>query len=626
MNYTTTELQSVQEMNHIMKVYIFDRTYSTWEYAHPEKKQSFTDFLPSENSEGKKELPSPLEKKWFNQDIIEIFSLQTIHSPTRTAKYLAGILILDGNKTYGRTKNKKRLLYRCIPDDRHLPHFLVPYDLIIDFNKCHKNKYVLFRFQEWTEEHPHGLLVETLGDVNQIEVFYEYQLYSKSLHSSLKEMTENIKKMTKKKTMEEYFQEILDNPSYQIKDLTCQERPPQVFTIDPTNTVDYDDGLSIHTCPDTGFICVTVYIANVVFWLELFQLWDSFDNRIATIYLPDKRRPMLPSILTESLCSLKENTRRFAVAIQFWIDPITKKINESMTKIQNVVISPYKNYVYDESKLVHQDANYIKLLDATIYLGRNIKNSRDVVTFWMIQTNTWMAQLMIQHKTGIFRVGKYIQRDAFTTFSASLRNSTDLRSSEFSSDTEKNITTIMDDGDDELTKEERDNYLKLDSETKRYIEYHVKAKSVCYNDSLNLEHEVLQKKAYVRITSVMRRYEDVCNEYELMKLMGVKEMRREKNYNEEEIEERYKRIKKIESESEMLCRIKRGENEVYGSVYSRKEMKDGRYEYQIYIKGEGSKEIKMREKREMYKEYRIKRYIEEEKGLKMCIELDSRLG
>ena len=527
-------------------------------------------------------------------------SFQTIRSPTRSATYLAGILILEGNKTYGRTKNKKRLLYKCIPDDRHLPNFLVPYDLIIDFQKCHKNKYVLFRFQEWTEDHPHGLLVETLGDVNQFEAFYEYQLYSKSLHSSLKEMTENIKKMAKKKTMEEYFQQILDNPSYQIQDMTRQEHPPQVFTIDPVNTVDYDDGLSILTCPDTGFICVTVYIANVVFWLELFQLWDSFDNRIATIYLPDKRRPMLPTILTESLCSLKENTRRFAVAIQFWIDPITKKIDESMTKIQNVVISPYKNYVYDEAKLVHQDANYIQLLDATIYLGRNIKNSRDVVTFWMIQTNTWMAQLMIQHKTGIFRVGKYIQRD-----------------------TEKNITTIIDDDDDdEFAKEERDNYLKLDRETKRYIEYHVKAKSVCYNDSLNLEHEVLQKKAYVRITSVMRRYEDVCNEYELMKLMGVKEMRREKNYNEEEIEDRYKRIKKIESESEMLCRTKRGENEVYGSVYSRKEMKDGRYEYKIYIKGEGSKEIRIREKREMYKEYRIKRYIEEEKGLKMCIELE----
>lgn len=612
MNYTTTELQHDQEMNHIMKVCIYDRTYSTWEYTHPETKQPILFF---------KELPSPLEKKWFNQDIIEMSSFQTIRSPTRSASYLAGILILEGNKTYGRTKNKKRLLYKCIPDDRHLPNFLVPYDLIIDFQKCHKNKYVLFRFQEWTDEHPNGLLVETLGDVNQFEAFYEYQLYSKSLHSSLKEMTENIKKMTKKKTMEEYFQQILDNPSYQIHDVTRQEHPPQVFTIDPANTVDYDDGLSILTCPDTGFICVTVYIANVVFWLELFQLWDSFDNRIATIYLPDKRRPMLPTILTESLCSLKENTRRFAVAIQFWIDPITKKIDESMTKIQNVVISPYKNYVYDEVKLVHQDANYIKLLDATTHLGRNIKNSRDVVTFWMIQTNTWMAQLMIQHKTGIFRVGKYIQRDAFTAFSASLRNSTDPRSSEFSSDTEKNITTIIDDDDDELIQEERNNYLNLDSETKRYIEYHVKAKSVCYDDSLNLEHEVLQKKAYVRITSVMRRYEDMCNEYELMKVMGVKEMTRENNYNEEEIEERYKKIKKIESESEMLCRTKRGEEKVYGTIYSRKRLEDGRYEYKIYIKGEGSKGIKMREKKEMYKEYRLKRYIEEEKGLRMCVEI-----
>jgi len=29
----------------------------------------------------------------------------------------------------------------------------------------------------------------------------------------------------------------------------------------------------------------------------------------------------------------------------------------------------------------------------------------------------------------------------------------------------------------------------------------------------------------------------------------------------------------------------------------------------------------MREKKEMYKEYRLKRYIEEEKGLRMCVEI-----
>ena len=31
-------------------------------------------------------------------------------------------------------KNGK-LLYRVIPDDKHLPYFLVPYDLKIGFNK-----------------------------------------------------------------------------------------------------------------------------------------------------------------------------------------------------------------------------------------------------------------------------------------------------------------------------------------------------------------------------------------------------------------------------------------------------------------------------------------------------------
>ena len=586
-------------MHDIFKVLINDRTYKVWDYTYVRDNNSVSNIS---------ELPSPLEKKWFNQDVIDsfhkvsvnvneekVYEYNIVSSPTRTATHLSGILILEGNKTYGRTKNKKRLLYRCIPDDRHLPHFLVPYDMIIDFNKCHKNKYVLFRFHEWTDEHPQGILVETLGDVNQIEAFYEYQLYSKSLHSSVKEMTQGIKNMTKKKSIEEYFQQILENPTNKIQDLTQLEHPPQVFTIDPTNTTDFDDGLSIHTCPETGFICVTVYIANVVFWLEIFQLWNSFDNRISTIYLPDKRRPMLPSILSESLCSLKENTRRFALSVQFFINPHTLILDESKTKIQNVVISPYKNYVYDEAKMVHQDVNYIHLLEHTIRIGRNIRNSRDVVSFWMIQTNTWMAQYMIQHKTGIFRVGKFIQRDM---------NQVESPSELYSST------------------EEHDNYLKLDEETKRYIEYHAKAKSVCYNESLNLEHEVFTKKAYLRITSVIRRYEDVCNERELMRIMGIELKDKKIDYDEEDYNERNSRIKKIESESEMIDRIKKGKKEVEGIIYSMKEGLDGMYEYKVYIKGEGIKEVKNREKKELYKKYSIKRYIKESKGLKVKIEIE----
>ena len=578
-----------------VKVLIHDHSYSKWSYTYTDSKQDISD--------QEHDLPSPLEHHWFNQDIIDFTESTTlpnmIHSPTRNASYIPGVLILEGNRTYGRTKNRKRLLYRCIPDDPHLPHFFVPYDIIMDFSKAHLNKYVLFKYQEWTDQHPHGMLVETLGDVNCLEAFYEYQLYSKSLHGSLKEMTQKIKDMTKKKSFDDYFEQIKENPNYQIHDLT-KTNPPHIFTIDPPNTVDFDDGLSITVCPKTNEICITVYIANVVFWLDVFQLWNSFDNRIATIYLPDRRRPMLPSILSESLCSLKEHTKRFAIAIQFYIpSPTTTSdhwptVDDRKTTIRNVVISPYKNYVYEDPKMVYQDVNYMQLLDTTSRLDSHIKNSRDIVTYWMVKTNSYMAQYMIQHKTGIFRVGKLLHRSA---------------------------KEGPDEEDEDATQEEYHNFDQLDGETKKYIEYHAKAQSLCYKDDLNLEHEVLNKKAYMRITSVIRRYEDMCNECELMKLMGVKLQGMDGNginineyYNEELFNEKYRNIKRVETESVMMKRTYSGENRVLGVLYSRKTLDDGRYEYKVYIKGEGIKDVRTRDRLDLYKEYDLRRYIKERGG------------
>jgi exoribonuclease R len=584
-----------------IKVFIHDAQYHVWDYVTLEPKQatSIKDKLPFP-------LPHPLEHKWFNQDIVNMNSSPPtlVFSPVRHAPHIPGVLILEGNRTYGRTKNRKRLLYKCIPDDRHLPHFFVPYDIVMDFNKAHKNKYVLFNYQDWEDEHPHGRLVETLGDVNQFEAFYEYQLYSKSLHSSVKEMTQRIKEMTKKKPMDEYFQQILHNPTYAIQNTTTLPHPPQIFTIDPPNTVDYDDGLSIEVCPENpNRICVTVYIAQVVFWLEAFQLWNSFDNRIATIYLPDRRRPMLPSLLSESLCSLREHTQRFAVSVQFFVDTDTENrwtVDESATKIQNVMISPYKNYVYEETKLVYQDVHYMRLLDTTARLAagnHNIKNSRDVVSYWMVKTNTFMAQYMIQHQTGIFRVGKYLQRQLPRSKETFVKN--------------------KEEEEDEEEEEDKTNYELLDPDTRRFIEYHAKAQSVCYDASLNLEHEVLNKQAYLRITSVIRRYEDVCNECELMRIMGIKLRNGESlkdHYNDELCNERYQNIRRVESESVMMTRTYLGENTVKGIIYSRVWLEDGRYEYKLYVKGEGIKEVRTRDKKELYTEHTMKRYIKEKGG------------
>ena len=50
-----------------------------------------------------------------------------------------------------------------------------------------------------------------------------------------------------------------------------------------------------------------------------FQIWDSFSDRISTIYLPDRRRPMLPTCLSECLCSLLEKRTRFSFVCELTI-------------------------------------------------------------------------------------------------------------------------------------------------------------------------------------------------------------------------------------------------------------------------------------------------------------------
>ena len=445
------------------KVIINNHDYSSWTIVDVNTN------LQLSSSETNKE--GIIQNKFFHQDIIDETN-KIVHSTIRSLPYMSGVLILDGNKTYGRTANNKRLLYKCVPNDRHIPHFLIPFEISIGFKKVHKNKYVIFKFQEWNEsqQHPLGILVETIGNVDNLECFYEYQLYSKSLHHSIKNITNTIRSMTNKSSIEDYIKQIQHNPKYNIQNRLENTSP--IFTIDPPNSVDFDDGFSIQDN------VVTVYLANVYFWLETFQLWDSFSNRVSTIYLPDKRRPMLPTILSDSLCSLQEGQQRFAFAIDFIIiqkDGIVF-IDESKTKMQNVIIRPYKNYGYEDPKMLYQDIHYNKLFQISTGIDNNkIKNSHDLVSFWMIQTNKYIAEYMMKQQKGIFRIGK-------------------------------TISNFQD--------EEKLYHLKEDSQRLIQSWNNVVGQYVLYNNEkeTQYEHCLLKIKSYMHITSPIRRLVDLLNQ------------------------------------------------------------------------------------------------------------------
>ena len=89
-----------------------------------------------------------------------------------------------------------------------------------------------------------------------------------------------------------------------------------VFTIDSSSSNDYDDAISY----DFKENKISIYITNVALIIDYLNIWDSFTNRISSIYLPDKKRSMLPNILSECLCSLKEKSNKICYCLNIYYD------------------------------------------------------------------------------------------------------------------------------------------------------------------------------------------------------------------------------------------------------------------------------------------------------------------
>ena len=341
----------------------------------------------------------------------------------------AGILCI--NRTYGRTENGKRLLYKCIPDDRSLPAaILVPYQMTITFTKAHKNKYVLFRrvhvrgpdcgrtpqggydcrrtHASASDCHAsaddcepltqgRGEIVETIGDVDSREAFNEYQVCRKRLNISLAPFT-NIVKDTLKSTDEwPLIEKIMTlNPGDKIADL----RNYHVITIDPDSCTDFDDAFSAQLMGNV--LIVNVYISHVFFWMESFGLWDAISDRVSTIYLPDRKRPMLPSLMSERLCSLQKGKPRVAFVMSVRYNLITgEQISEPT--FMNALINVRKNYSY-EDPLLNDNKAYCYISDIASRNAGYDMDSHEVVAWWMVKMNAECAQRLSSVNGGIFRV------------------------------------------------------------------------------------------------------------------------------------------------------------------------------------------------------------------------------
>ena len=343
---------------------------------------------------------NPYENKLFSEDTFShhLNKIKLVHSPTRTSTYLAGVLILKHNKTFG--KNKNKMLYKCIPNNPQLPIFLVPYDISLGFSKNISNKYVIFQFTHWNEKHPHGVIIETIGDVHLLSAFFEYQLYVKHLHVSLKHMTKQTLVSLKSNDEMKWIDQIKNNPHFHIIDKTKEKE--FIFSIDAPTTIDFDDAFSVQRTKE-GKWRVSIYIANVFVWLETLHLWGSCSGRVSTIYLPETKKTMLPTILADHLCSLKKNNERFVFALDLFYTSQGIHIEQD-TVFYNALINVEENFFYDDP-LLSQNSHYLEFLDLSKKIDKQnaMMNEHSLVSFWMMEFNKQCAKNLAKHSNGIFR-------------------------------------------------------------------------------------------------------------------------------------------------------------------------------------------------------------------------------
>ena len=531
-------------MQSLFRVHIQDREYNSWAFLYGSTN------TPKSLTESES-LINPASLKLFSNDLIDLSTPipTVVNSPTRN-NLIPAILVLEGNKTYGRTPNKKRLLYKCIPNDRFLPAFLVPYSPEIGFSKTTQNRFVVFKFDNWSETHPHGILVENLGEVGDLTAFYEYQLYCRSLHNSISEFNKAVKKVIHSASA--------DAP---IGNAIAASRP-RIFSIDPPGASDQDDALSITPTPNGAV--VRVYIANAFICLDRLGLWKSFSNRVSTIYLPDFKRPMMPTILSEHTCSLTQDTRREAFCMEVEVDFGKKQIVPESTRFSNQTIRVIKNYVYESRELL-TDPDYQCLLECTRHLDSSVLDSADVVAHWMIQMNAICGSMLQSRGVGIFRQASWHP---------------DTKDAEEPLSMESTIASLPD---------------SLGPDSKRLIANwrHTTGQYVAFNKDRPIEHATMGKESYVHITSPIRRIVDLLNQIIFQREFLIEISPEAAEFVEhwlnqlDYINATMRSIKKVQLDCDMIHRCTQcpewTEGEHRGILFDRILRTDGLFSYMVHL-------------------------------------------
>ncbi|MFQ5965052.1 MAG: ribonuclease R [Candidatus Scalinduaceae bacterium] len=259
----------------------------------------------------------------------------------KTSGQILNVLRRANETVVGTLKRSKHLNY-VAPDNPAL--FRDIYVSKEDLKDAEHGDKVIIEIDQWPTRHlnAEGTIIEILGKdgdpvVDVRSIVHQFKLPFKFKKEVLAE-TERLR------------QPVSSEEIHKRLDL----RDEFVITIDPEDARDFDDAVSLKKNEDGNWL-LGVYIADVSYYVKHDSALDRETRKRGTsVYFPGAVIPMLPELLSNDICSLKEGEDRLTKGVFFTYSPYGKLLH---SEIKHSIINVKRRLTYNNATKILMESN-----------------------------------------------------------------------------------------------------------------------------------------------------------------------------------------------------------------------------------------------------------------------------
>ena len=246
------------------------------------------------------------------------------------------------NETVVGTLKKSRHLNYVAPDNSKLPRDI--YVSMKDTKDSEHGDKVIVKIDQWPTRHlnAEGTVIEILGKdgepaVDIKSIIHQFKLpfkFDKNILAETQDLPLSISP---------------DEISTRL-DL----RDELIITIDPEDAKDFDDAISLKKDKKGNWL-LGVHVADVSYYVKQDSAVDNEARKRGTsVYLPGTVIPMLPEVLSNGICSLKEGEEKLTKGVFFTYAPDGRLLR---SEIKHSVINVKKRLTYHNATKILMESD-----------------------------------------------------------------------------------------------------------------------------------------------------------------------------------------------------------------------------------------------------------------------------